>query len=201
MPDKPGNTHAMKTSRVATSDQASVAPDLDILSEEVTLHPSGYVESPTEGDDGHERNLVKHMASFRSNPLEFLKEVSMHVSGSGWRAYDDYVGQPIFYPGFTDHMVSQVLSAPLLQARIHGLACQRVDLEEKLGVCSEDPVERSRNRERRIASIETNLHEVSEKITKEMICKMENKPFLRGAYYIATQLLTRAYHQGRLVLR
>jgi hypothetical protein len=29
-----------------------------------------------------------------------------------------------------------------------------------------------------------------------MICKMENKTFIRGAYYFATQLLTRAYHQG-----
>lgn len=29
-----------------------------------------------------------------------------------------------------------------------------------------------------------------------MICKMDSKYFIRGAYYFATQLLTRAYHQG-----
>ncbi|KJF60279.1 acyltransferase [Coccidioides immitis RS] len=29
-----------------------------------------------------------------------------------------------------------------------------------------------------------------------MICKMESKTFIRGAYYLCTQLLTRAYHQG-----
>lgn len=29
-----------------------------------------------------------------------------------------------------------------------------------------------------------------------MICKMESRYFIRGAYYLATQLLTRAYHQG-----
>jgi len=29
-----------------------------------------------------------------------------------------------------------------------------------------------------------------------MICKMESKRFIRGASYMCTQLLTRAYHQG-----
>jgi len=28
------------------------------------------------------------------------------------------------------------------------------------------------------------------------ICKFESKPFIRGAYYLCSQLLTRAYHQG-----
>ena len=29
-----------------------------------------------------------------------------------------------------------------------------------------------------------------------MICKFESKTFIRGAYYLVTQLLLRAYHQG-----
>jgi hypothetical protein len=28
---------------------------------------------------------------------------------------------------------------------------------------------------------------------------MESKTFIRGAYYLATELLTRAYHQGMLI--
>lgn len=44
--------------------------------------------------------------------------------------------------------------------------------------------------------IEESLMQVSEGWTDSMICKMESKGFIRGAYYFATQLLTRAYHQG-----
>lgn len=47
------------------------APDLEILGDQVTLHPSGYVEPPARTQDGDkERNLVEHMARFRSSPLE-----------------------------------------------------------------------------------------------------------------------------------
>jgi hypothetical protein len=47
------------------------APDLEILGDQVTLHPSGYIEPPERPQDGDkERNLVEHMARFRSSPLE-----------------------------------------------------------------------------------------------------------------------------------
>lgn len=79
------------------------APDLEILGDQVTIHPGGYVEPPPQ-DDASERNLVEHMARFRESPLDFLREISLHVSGTGWRAYDDVIGQPIYYPGFSDNM-------------------------------------------------------------------------------------------------
>ncbi len=49
------------------------APDLEILSDQVTLRPAGYVE-PLERLHGgdKERNLVEHMAKFRSSPLEYV---------------------------------------------------------------------------------------------------------------------------------
>ena len=52
------------------------APDLEILGDQVTLHPSGYVEPPMRAHDGDkERNLVEHMARFRSSPLEYVCHV------------------------------------------------------------------------------------------------------------------------------
>jgi hypothetical protein len=49
------------------------APDLEILGDQVTLHPSGYIEPPEQPQDGDkERNLVEHMARFRSSPLEYV---------------------------------------------------------------------------------------------------------------------------------
>ncbi len=53
------------------NEQDNSAPDLEILGDQVTLHPSGYIEPPARPHDGDkERNLVEHMARFRSNPLE-----------------------------------------------------------------------------------------------------------------------------------
>jgi hypothetical protein len=49
------------------------APDLEILGDQVTLHPSGYIEPPERPQDGDkERNLVENMARFRSSPLEYV---------------------------------------------------------------------------------------------------------------------------------
>ncbi|KAK6600381.1 hypothetical protein ACHAPC_002773 [Botrytis cinerea] len=175
------------------------APDLEILGDQVTLHPSGYIEPPERPHDGEkERNLVEHMARFRSSPLEFLREVSLHVSGTGWRAYDHFIGQPIFYPGFSENMTAAVMSTPILQTRISELAEKRIGIEEQEGLLNKDDPLYHSKRSQRKSAIEQSLQELSEKLTSDMICKMESRPFIRGAYYLCTQLLTRAYHQGKL---
>lgn len=185
------------------------APDLQILGDQITLQPSGYVEPPSAAAAAaasaaaqEEEALMKHTAHFRSEPLQFLREVSLYVSGTGWRAYDDVVGQPIFYQGFSENMKSAVLSAPLLNARIAQLADRRLAVEEARGLLGgnkgkgRDRKECEKQRAHRRLVLETGLREVAEKWTDQMICKFESKTFIRGAYYLVTQLLTRAYHQG-----
>ena len=171
------------------------APDLDILGEKVTIHPSGYVEPRVSRNDSEERNLVEHMARFRESPLDFLREVSLHVSGQGWRAYDEVIGQPIFYNGFSENMKATVLRTPMLRRKIEQLAETRVAEEEKQGLLGGDS-DRFSNKMRRKTEIESSLQEVAANMTDGMICKMESKRFIRGAYYLCTQLLTRAYNQG-----
>ncbi|TGO82891.1 hypothetical protein BPOR_0738g00030 [Botrytis porri] len=151
------------------------APDLEILGDQVTLHPSGYIEPPERPHDGEkERNLVEHMARFRSSPLEFLREVSLHVSGTGWRAYDHFIGQSIFYPGFSENMTAAVMSTPILQTRISELAEKRIGVEEQEGLLNaDDPLYHSKRSQRKSA-IEQSLQELSEKLTSDMICKMES---------------------------
>lgn len=188
----------------ASSRDRDSAPDLQILGDQITLQPSGYVEPPTssaavpaQGQD--EEALMKHTAHFRSEPLQFLREVSLYVSGTGWRAYDDVIGQPIFYQGFSENMKSAVLSAPLLNARISQLAERRLVVEDKEGWFG-DKIKNSKEyqvkKAQRRSVLEQGLREVAEKWTDQMICKFESKTFIRGAYYLVTQLLTRAYHQG-----
>jgi hypothetical protein len=122
--------------------------------------------------------------------------VSLHISGTGWRAYENPIGQPIFYPGFSENMKVAVLSTPILQRRITELTDKRIAVEEKEGLLNkEDRFYASKKAQRR-AFIEQSLQEVCEKLTDDMICKMESKTFIRGAYYLVSELLTRAYHQG-----
>ncbi|KAL8731623.1 MAG: hypothetical protein Q9166_003311 [cf. Caloplaca sp. 2 TL-2023] len=170
------------------------APDLDILGDQVTIHPGGYVEPPAP-DDASERNLVEHMARFRESPLDFLREISLYVSGSGWRAYEDVIGQPIYYAGFSDNMKAMIMRTPMLQQRIQELTDKRLDVEEKERLF-EEAVDKGRKRSIRRDQIVSSLQEVALNLTDRMICKMESNSFIRFAYYSATQLLTRAYHQG-----
>ncbi|RYP90959.1 hypothetical protein DL770_002964 [Monosporascus sp. CRB-9-2] len=172
------------------------APDLQILGDQITLQPRSYVETRPKEEQDHEEALMRHMASFRSEPLRFLREVSLYVSGTGWRAYDNIVGQPIYYSGYSEHIKNSVLSAPLLQTRISQLANMRLEVEEKEGWLRKDDEHFEAKRAHRRSVLESALQEVAEKWTNDMICKFESKPFIRSAYYLVTQLLTRAYHQG-----
>lgn len=169
------------------------APDLQILGDQITLQPRSYVE-PAQSDK--EEALMHHMARFRSEPLQFLREVSLYVSGTGWRAYDKVIGQPIFYSGFSEQMKAAVVSAPLLQQRISQLADMRLEVEEREGWLKKDDKHYEAKKTHRRAAIAEGLQEVADKLTNDMICKFESKTFIRGAYYLVTQLLTRAYHQG-----
>jgi len=96
-------------------------------------------------------------------------------------------------------MTAAVLSAPILQQRIKELAEKRIEIEENEGLLRKDDPLYNAKKAQKKAIIEQNLQELSEKLTGDMICKMESKPFIRGAYYMCTQLLTRAYHQGMFI--
>lgn len=184
-------------------DVSNLAPDLEIVGDEVRIQPTGFTAGPDVYDGITERKLVSNMGRFRENPFEFLREISLFMSGTGWRAYDDFIGQPIFYPGFSENMKSLVSNNALLVDKIMELAERRTKVEEKEGLLSITAGQEGQDldpRTRRKNEIEGNLREVVETMMDNMICKMENRSFIRGAYYVCTQLLTRAYHQGKLHL-
>ena len=94
-----------------------------------------------------------------------------------------------------------VMRQPSLQKQISLLARRRVEVEiaegllGPLGVEGEREEGRGRRQARR-TEIEEELRGVAEDWTDGMICKMDSRYFIRGAFYFASQLLTRAYHQG-----
>jgi 1-acyl-sn-glycerol-3-phosphate acyltransferase len=182
---------------------AAPAPDISILGDSVTLYPSGYTQgAPSkqqqqrrqreqlQQSEGKERKLIDTFSRFRQNPFDFVREIGLHVNGTGWRAYDHAVGQPVFFPGFTDMMKARLIGNPMVRAKVAELAAGRAALEARDGLLA------GKDGDGRRRELEESLRQVVDGMVDDMICKMESNTFIRGAYYFVTQLLTRAYHQG-----
>jgi 1-acyl-sn-glycerol-3-phosphate acyltransferase len=192
-PRNQGNPAAPSTTMPVTDHSP---PDLSLQGDTLTLHPPSVFASSPE-----ERELLEPYSRFRQEPINALAELGQHISGTGWRSYDEIVGREIFYPGFSENMKSMVMRQKKLRAKIGELAAKRVEaemLEGKLGPLGleGEELEWRAKREERRGELEGQLSSVAEEWTDGMICKMDSKYFIRGAYYFATQLLTRAYHQG-----
>ena len=174
-----------------------VAPDLQIVGNKVTIQRAGFT-GPEHPQDGAttEQHLVRNMVRFRERPLDFLREVSLYMSGTGWRAYNDVIGQPVFYPGYSDRIKDAILRNPLLRSKVTELAEARLKVEEKEGLLELQQGTLDEKKENRRKEVEGNLNQVLDTMLDNMICKMDSNRFIRGAYYLTTQLLTRAYHHG-----
>jgi 1-acyl-sn-glycerol-3-phosphate acyltransferase len=170
--------------------------DLSLQGDTLSIHPpSVFASSPEE----HE--LLEPYSRFRQEPINALAELGQHISGTGWRSYDKIIGREIFYPGFSERMKGMVMQQPKLKGKIGELAAKRVEAEMlegrlgPMGLYGEQEQWKVKREERR-RELEGQLSSVAEQWTDGMICKMDSRYFIRGAYYFATQLLTRAYHQG-----
>ena len=206
---------ARKKEASSKSSPNSTAPDISILGNQLTIYPSGYTQSsdPLKSaqppstpsriksiEASEEQPLLEGWARFRTSPFDFLREISIYISGNGWRSYDRIIGQPVFYNGFSENMKAMVLSNTMLRGKISELAEARVSTEESEGLFrTASGTKDVAGRETRRKEIEGQLAEVAGQLTDDMICKMESKSFIRGAYYLVTQGLLRAYHQGGTV--
>lgn len=148
-----------------------------------------------------EQNLVEHMARFEVKPYDWFREVALFVTGSGWRAYENVTGQPVFYSGYTDKIKSAITTSPMLQRRLVELTDKRLEVEVEEHLLDRTSPTFETDKSKRKEEIMTSLQEATDTMIDNMVCKMESKYFIRTAYYIATQLLTRAYHQGIYVDR
>lgn len=154
------------------------------------LRPEGQL--PTQ-DDSIDRSILSRMARFRKNPFNFAHEISLFVRGVGWRGYDHIVGQPVFYSGYTSKIKNAVMASPILRRKIIELTEKRLTVEEKDGLLDNISSEFLQEREKRRHEITSQLVEITSDMVDKMMCKMESKPYIRSAFYVVTQLLTRAY--------
>ncbi|CAN6631932.1 hypothetical protein TRVA0_013S01662 [Trichomonascus vanleenenianus] len=142
-----------------------------------------------EGEDKHTltSNLVVEFTRFRENPYEFMKTLALHLHGSSWRAYEDYTGHKLYYPGLSESVFEQTLNNPITQAMIDDLAERALATEQ---------FETTEPRERRKNQVVRWLSESAQKIISDMMCKFDNKPVLQFMYYCVAQIFARSYHQG-----
>lgn len=101
---------------------------------------------------------------------QFSKQLSLWATGTGWRAYTDYIGQPIFYPGYSDDCVRGILASGQLDKRIRFVANARA---AQLGL-PEGP-----ERDRKRAQIEAELRRNAARIAGGLVAKMDSVRFLR----------------------
>ena len=171
----------------------------------VPLDVAGDTLEDTAGQEptSSEQNIMKNMARFRSNPVEFFQEVAVYARGRGWRSYDNdkVVGQPVFYSGYTDMIKSATMRSTILQRRLAEMTEARLQIEENEGLLDKSSKDYLLDRLHRRAEIEASLIQITNNMLDRMVCKMESKATIRTAYYVCTNLLTRAYHQGVHVSR
>lgn len=144
-------------------------------------------------ENGHgttERTLLDRMARFRQNPFNFAHELYLFIRGVDWRSYDEVIGQPVFYSGYTAKIKNAVMASPLLRKKLDELVELRLKREEdEHFLNSDNNVDKAHRR----AEIASSLEEYTGLMIDKMMCKMESKFQIRSAFYMCTQLLTRVY--------
>ncbi|OLL21829.1 Glycerol-3-phosphate acyltransferase [Neolecta irregularis DAH-3] len=135
-----------------------------------------------------DRNLtINDPQHFLDDPLNFMKEVKRYYSGDGWRSYNNYIGQPICYDGFSDRMQTKIVNSIAVTMKVKQLARERV---------LSDPSIHPSKREQAQKMWEARLLDVVNSVADRMIAKFNSPGFLKGACFLVNQILIRMYHQG-----
>jgi glycerol-3-phosphate O-acyltransferase len=85
------------------------------------------------------------------------------------------------------------MASPLLRQKLVDLTEERLKLEENEGLLDITSLAYLSEKEKRRTVITSQLLEITDDMLDKMVCKMESKLFIRGAFWGAAQLLLRAY--------
>ncbi|GAA6042860.1 hypothetical protein JCM8097_007194 [Rhodosporidiobolus ruineniae] len=135
-----------------------------------------------------QRNVVEgHQAHLRQDPIEFSKQLSLWVSGSGWRSYQDYIGARVFYEGYSDECMCGIMASPQVNAQI-----QR-ETDARLAALSH-PATADMQKKRR--QVESEVRKEARKVATGLVAKMDSIRFLRVFALVVHNALIRMYDQG-----
>ncbi|GAA5830872.1 hypothetical protein JCM3766R1_003456 [Sporobolomyces carnicolor] len=139
----------------------------------------------------NQRNLTEnHAGHFRDDPVEFSKQLSLWATGTGWRAYDNYVGAKVFYEGYSDSCIRGIMTSPQVVEK------QRQVVDERLAALRLPSNANPKFVQKKREQIERHVRAETAKVAEGLVAKMDSVRFLRFFGAVVNNLLVRLYHQG-----
>ncbi|KAI8886316.1 putative acyltransferase [Backusella circina FSU 941] len=131
------------------------------------------------------------------DPVGYMYNLGLYFQGTGWRGYNDYIGNEILYPGFSKRMKETVLANPKVNQVVRELAEHQaksmIELQKKKW---KSPKEK----ERRLKQLEKlrkkELEVVAKQITEKAVSAMDSKVVFRSFAFTVQAVLMKLYHQG-----
>ncbi|RKO99400.1 hypothetical protein CXG81DRAFT_14564, partial [Caulochytrium protostelioides] len=132
----------------------------------------------------------------------------------GWRAYQSYIGAPIFYAEYTQEIKKALYHAPELQSLIQSRAFERYQtymqgtaaiagLSTSKGEGGQPPARRLMPRfltgcqkHKSIQHFEAEVRKEARSVVNNLIAELDSIRTLRFVGFIVNNLLVRMYHQG-----
>ncbi|BGP16858.1 hypothetical protein JCM10213v2_004865 [Rhodosporidiobolus nylandii] len=148
---------------------------------EVALATQVRVAAKKQRERGNgQKNVVEgHAGHLRNDPIEFSKQLSLWVSGTGWRSYNEYIGGRVFYEGYSEDCIRHILTSRQVTSRVRHLTEKRLDELD----LPEGPA-----RDQMRAQIEEELLKRTRKMANGLVAKMDSA--------MVNNLLVRLYRQG-----
>lgn len=140
-------------------------------------------------DSAETHNLVHDIKRFRDDPLKFLSTLGHHAVGSSWRSYEDVVGQPLYYPGFSEQIKEKVMKNRRVQKNIRLLVQRQMESEESWRLTQNERIARA-------AMYRDWISNQTENMVSKLMVTFEHRSYLQACYYFFAQFLSRAYNQG-----
>lgn len=173
-----------------------MSQDRDILQD--------FPKAQTPAEIAETQDLVKDFKRFREAPVDSVKTLIKHVTGSSWRSYDDYIGPQLYTPGLTEYFKQQTLLNPALREKINQLAQTQLNLElplPDLNTIHTKSEQHAYNRliktrTARYAQLQQWLYDMSNRMVDEMSVSFDHKSVLKFMAYVVAQIFSRTYHQG-----
>ncbi|GAA5965561.1 hypothetical protein JCM3765_007380 [Sporobolomyces pararoseus] len=139
----------------------------------------------------NQRNLtLGHQGHLRSDPIEFSKQLSLWATGSGWRAYENYVGARVFYEGYSESCIRGIMTSPQVVQK------QREVVEERLAALNLPSDLHPKAKQKKREHIERQVRAETAKVAEGLVARMDSVRFLRFFGALVNNLLVRLYHQG-----
>ncbi|CAO3633120.1 unnamed protein product [Cunninghamella echinulata] len=144
-------------------------------------------------------NVVEHEPRrIREDPVAFVLNMGLYYQGTGWRGYQEYVGNKVFYPQFSTNMKAKVLEAEAVNKTIEDLAEKQalslLSSQSKWQKLSDK--EKSKLLHKQKKALRKELQAVAKGIAEKCIAKLDSIRFIKFFAFTVNNILVRLYHQG-----